>query len=83
MLMDDLQIPIAIFNGAHGGQPIEFFQAPGDYKTSTSSNYGRMYYRLNKTRLKENVRAILWSQGEANSFGVGLATQSYINLFKR
>tara|TARA_R110001606_G_scaffold6617_1_gene29697 strand:+ start:6220 stop:8373 length:2154 start_codon:yes stop_codon:yes gene_type:complete len=81
MLMDDLQIPIAIFNGAHGGQPIEFFQAPGDYKTSTSSNYGRMYYRLNKTRLKENVRAILWSQGEANSFGVGLATQSYINLF--
>tara|TARA_R110001592_G_scaffold69514_1_gene213368 strand:+ start:9375 stop:11624 length:2250 start_codon:yes stop_codon:yes gene_type:complete len=81
MLMDDLQIPIAIFNGAHGGQAIEFFQAPGDYTTSTNSNYGRMYYRLNKTGLKDNVRAILWSQGEANSFGSGLATQSYINLF--
>jgi hypothetical protein len=81
MLMDDLQIPIAIFNGAHGGQAIEFFQAPGDYTTSTNSNYGRMYYRLNKTGLKDNVRAILWSQGEANSFGTGLATQSYINLF--
>ncbi|RIA09308.1 putative secreted protein (Por secretion system target) [Flavobacteriaceae bacterium MAR_2010_72] len=81
MLQDDLNIPIAIFNGAHGGQPIEFFQAPGDYATSTGSNYGRMYYRLNKTGLKDNVRAILWSQGEANSFGSGLATQSYINLF--
>ncbi|MDN3492729.1 sialate O-acetylesterase [Winogradskyella bathintestinalis] len=81
MLMDDLQIPIAIFNGAHGGQPIEFFQAPNDYSTSTASNYGRMYYRLNKTGLKNNVRAILWSQGEANSFGTGLATQSYVNLF--
>ncbi len=81
MLQNDLNIPIAIFNGAHGGQPIEFFQAPGDYTTSTVSNYGRMYYRLNKTGLKDNVRAILWSQGEANSFGSGLATQSYINLF--
>ena len=81
MLQDDLNIPIAIFNGAHGGQPIEFFQAPGDYTTSTGSNYGRMYYRLNKTGLKDKVRAILWSQGEANSFGTGLATQSYINLF--
>lgn len=81
MLQDDLKIPIAIFNGAHGGQPIEFFQAPGNYATSTSSNYGRMYYRLNKTGLKANVRGILWSQGEANSFGSGLATQSYMNLF--
>ena len=81
MLQDDLNIPIAIFNGAHGGQPIEFFQAPGNYATSTSSNYGRMYYRLNKTGLKANVRGILWSQGEANSFGSGLATQSYMNLF--
>ena len=76
MLQDDLKIPIAIFNGAHGCQPIEFFQAPGNYATSTSSNYGRMYYRLNKTGLKANVRGILWSQGEANSFGSGLATQS-------
>ena len=81
MLQDDLNIPIAIFNGAHGGQPIEFFQAPGNYATSTSSNYGRMYYRLNETGLKANVRGILWSQGEANSFGSGLATQSYMNLF--
>jgi hypothetical protein len=81
MLMDDLNIPIAIFNGAHGGQPIEFFQAPGNYTTSTSSNYGRMYYRLNKTGLKNNVRAILWSQGEANSFNSGMNTDAYINYF--
>ena len=27
-LIDELSIPIAIFNGAHGGQPIEFFQRP-------------------------------------------------------
>lgn len=81
MLMDDLQIPIAIFNGAHGGQAIEFFQAPGDYQTSTGSNYGRMYYRLNKTGLKNNVRAVLWSQGEANSFNSGMDVNVYMNYF--
>ena len=76
-IIDDLQIPIAIFNGADGGKPISFFQKPADYQSSTSSNYGRLYYRLNKTGLKDSVRAILWSQGEADSFSNGLSTSAY------
>ena len=77
-LIDELSIPIAIFNGAHGGQPIEFFQRPSNYQTSTDSNYGRLFYRLEKTGLKDNVRGILWSQGESNS-GVSntLSTEQY------
>ena len=67
MLIEDLQIPIAIFNGANGGKPISYFQAPSNYETSQSSNYGRLYYRLNKTGLKNNVKAVLWSQGESNA----------------
>jgi hypothetical protein len=51
-LVDELNIPIAIFNGAHGGQPISFFQRPENYQSSTNSNYGRLYYRLNKSGLK-------------------------------
>ena len=76
-IIDELQIPIAIFNGADGGKPISFFQRPADYQSSTSSNYGRLYYRLNKTGLKDSVRAILWSQGEADSFSNGLSTSAY------
>ena len=72
---------IAIFNGAHGGQPISFFQAPTDYSSSTNSNYGRLYYRLNKTGLKNAVRGVLWSQGEADSFTNGLSTDEYKNAF--
>ena len=34
MLVDNLQIPIAIFNGGHGGAPISFFQADANYKLS-------------------------------------------------
>jgi hypothetical protein len=76
-LVDEFNVPIAIFNAAHGGQPIGFFQAPTDYSSSTNSNYGRLYYRLNKTGLKNAVRGILWSQGEADSFNNGLSTNQY------
>ena len=81
-LVDELNIPIAIFNGAHGGQPISFFQRPANYQSSTSSNYGRLYYRLNKSGLKSYVRGILWSQGEADSFSGGLSTDAYKNAFE-
>ena len=80
-LVDEFNIPIAIFNAAHGGQPIGFFQAPTNYNTSTNSNYGRLYYRLNKTGLKNAVRGILWSQGEADSFSNGLTTNQYKEAF--
>ncbi len=81
-LVDELNIPIAIFNGAHGGQPISFFQRPSNYQSSTNSNYGRLYYRLNKSGLKSYVRGILWSQGEADSFSGGLTTEQYKNEFE-
>ena len=80
-IVDEIGVPVAIFNGAHGGQPISFFQAPEDYNSSTASNYGRMYYRLNKTGLKDSVRAILWSQGEADAFANGLSTEQYKDAF--
>jgi len=81
-LVDELNIPIAIFNGAHGGQPISFFQRPANYQSSTNSNYGRLYYRLNKSSLKSYVRGVLWSQGEADSFSGGLSTDAYKNAFE-
>ncbi len=82
MILDETNIPIAIFNGAHGGQPISFFQRPDNYNSSTNSNYGRLYHRLNKTNLKEFVKGIFWSQGEADSFSNGLTTNEYKNSFQ-
>ena len=68
-LLDSENIPIAIFNGGEGGKPISYFSASSNYQTSTSTNYGRMYYRLNETGLKDKVRAVFWSQGEADGSG--------------
>ena len=83
MLKDQLNIPIAIFNGAHGGQPISFFDRPDDYQSSTNSNYGRLFHRLTKSGLKNYVRIILWSQGEADAFVNGLSTSQYKDAFEQ
>lgn len=82
LMMDNLGVPIAVFNGAHSGQGISFFKAPQDYKTSLTSNYGRLYYRLNQTGLTNNVRAIFWSQGEANAGSNFNSISSYKSIFK-
>jgi len=78
LILDSEQIPIAIFNGATANRPITYFQAPADYQSSLESNYGRLYHRLDKTGLKESVRGVLWSQGEAT---LGISTEDYKNEF--
>lgn len=63
-LLDATGIPLAILNGAHGGQPITFFQRndanPGDLTT----NYGRLLHRVQVAGLQSAVRAVLYHQGE-------------------
>ena len=56
-IVNSANIPVAIFNGGHGGKEINFFLAPSNYQTSLSSNYGRLYRRLNTSGLKDHVRA--------------------------
>ncbi len=81
-IIDKYGIPVAIFNGAHGGKEIAFFQRPADYQVSQASNYGRLYYRLEQSGLKNHVRAVLWSQGEKDGLpGIGTSTKDYILAF--
>lgn len=80
LLVDSIKIPVAIFNGACGGTPISYYERPGNYKTNINSNYARLYYRLTLTGLQNNIRAIIWSQGESDA-AIGTSTASYINQF--
>ncbi len=80
LILTNTNIPVAIFNGAHGGKEIAFFHRPPNYHSSIASNYARLYYRLNKTGLKDAVRAVLWSQGETDA-DIGTTTEEYINYF--
>ncbi|HTB31830.1 MAG TPA: sialate O-acetylesterase, partial [Bacteroidia bacterium] len=76
LLVDSIRIPVAIFNNGCGGTPISYYERPPDYKTNPNSNYGRLYFRLTKTGLQNNVRAILWSQGETDALN-GTSTPAY------
>ncbi len=85
LLVERVKIPIAIFNGACGGTPINYYERPPNYITKVNSNYGRLYYRLSLCGLQNNVRAIFWCQGETDGLN-GTSTSQYIasfnNLYK-
>ncbi len=80
LLVDSMKIPIAVFNGACGGTPISYYERPANYKTNLNSNYAREYYRLTLTGLQNNVRAIIWSQGETDARD-GTSTPTYVGEF--
>jgi len=66
LLQENLQIPIAIINGADPGKPIEFFQRNDALPNDSTSNYGRLLQRLNNAGLTNHVRAMLYYQGESD-----------------
>jgi len=80
LLVDNMKIPVALFNGAFGGTPISYYSCPGDYKKNLKSNYARVYYRLKATGLEKNVRAVIWSQGESDAES-GNSSVNYKNIF--
>jgi hypothetical protein len=80
LLKDTLQIPTALFNGACVATPIRYYMRPSDYRTNINSNYGRLYYRLTRSGLQNNVRFLAWSQGEADAVW-GTNTPTYVADF--
>lgn len=66
-LIDSLGIPIAIFNGAHGGKAIDFFPRNDANPADLETNYGRLLHRTDGAKVSDHVRAILWYQGESDA----------------
>ncbi|MBF0431487.1 MAG: hypothetical protein HQK83_09425 [Fibrobacteria bacterium] len=67
LIVDNHNIPVAIFNGALGGRPVQYFQRNEDNPATLYDNYGRLLIRLNKSGLKNHIRGIFWHQGEGNA----------------
>ncbi len=80
LIVDSIKIPVAIFNNGCGGTPISYYERLSNYKTNPNSNYARLYFRLTKTGLQNNVRAILWSQGETDALDA-TSTARYVTEF--
>lgn len=67
LILDNQKIPVAIFNGGHGGMPIQFFQRNDAIPADKSTNYGRLLTRVRSAGLNQSIRAIFWHQGENNT----------------
>ena len=66
-LASSFRVPIAIMNGAHGGQPISFFQRNKSLPKDQNSNYGRLLRRMQQAGLDRGARATLFYQGESDA----------------
>ncbi len=66
LLVDYHQVPVAIFNGAHGDKRIAFFQRNDQHPTDQTTNYGRLLTRVQAANFKNHIRGVFWSQGENN-----------------
>ncbi|MGC4937321.1 sialate O-acetylesterase [Kribbella sp. DT2] len=66
-IVDRYKVPVAIFNGAHGGQPISFFQRNDSNPDDLATNYGRLRQRLQAAGVLDSVKGVLWYQGESDN----------------
>jgi Carbohydrate esterase, sialic acid-specific acetylesterase/Secretion system C-terminal sorting domain len=80
LLIDSMKVPVAMMNGACGGTPISYYERGTNYKSNMNSNYARLYYRMTVTGLQNNVRAIMWDQGESDAAN-GTSTSAYADAF--
>ena len=73
-------IPVCILNGAHPGQPISFFERNDGNTTDINTNYGRLLRRTQLAVVQNNIRAILFYQGESDA-NIGTTLASYKTQF--
>lgn len=66
-IVDTYGVPVALFNGSHGGKPISFFQRNDTTPNDLATNYGRLRSRLQASGVLSRVKGVLWYQGEAES----------------
>ncbi|MBV9963885.1 MAG: T9SS type A sorting domain-containing protein [Parafilimonas sp.] len=84
LIQDTYKIPVAIFNGANSGEPINWFQRNNTDSVDQTTNYGRLLKRITETGFQNNIRAIFWYQGEADSYAdnsINTYKNSFYNLY--
>ncbi len=70
LIKNTYAVPVAIINGADYGQTINFFQRNDANPADISTNYGRLLIRTINASVKNNVRGILYYQGESDNGNV-------------
>ncbi|MEO3927611.1 sialate O-acetylesterase [Micromonosporaceae bacterium B7E4] len=68
LMSAELDVPIAIVNGARGGQPISYFARNDSAPADGATSYGMLLQRLTRAGLTgpSAIDVMLWYQGEAD-----------------
>jgi Carbohydrate esterase, sialic acid-specific acetylesterase/Secretion system C-terminal sorting domain len=77
------KIPIAVLNGASPGAPINYFLRNNGNAFDLSTNYGRLLSRADEAGLKNDIRGVIWHQGESDVTGVLSNTQLSTEDYKK
>ncbi len=79
------KIPIALFNGSSPGQAMYYFQRNDANPIDATTNYGRLFRRIQEAGLANNIRGVIWFQGESDIVGSlspsALSTDQYKTAF--
>jgi len=67
LITETYKIPTCFINGGSGGSNIEYNLPNPEDSLDLHSTYGRLLYRTQKAGLVNDVKAIIWHQGEADS----------------
>jgi predicted secreted protein len=81
-LVDKYKVPIALVNGAHGGQPISFFQRNDANPDDIATNYGRLRQRLTAAGVIGQLRGVLWYQGESDNDNAAVHVSGLTSLLQ-
>jgi predicted secreted protein len=81
-LVDKYKVPIALVNGAHGGQPISFFQRNDASPDNIATNYGRLRQRLTAAGVIGQLRGVLWYQGESDNDNAAAHVSGFTSLLQ-
>lgn len=82
LILDEKKIPVAVINGALGGQPIQHFTRNEKKRDDLGTNYGRLLYRCRQAGVVDGVRSILWYQGESDKGAADRHITGFEKLFQ-
>ena len=81
LIIDETGIPIAIINNGRGSQSMGYFQRNDSNMEDIDTNYGRLFFRAKNAGVENNVRAILWYQGESDNGDANYHENGMTNLY--
>ncbi len=68
LILEQFAMPTCIINGGSGGSTISYNLPDTVDRMNLSTTYGRLLYRATKAHVADHVKAIIWHQGESDSY---------------